>query len=195
MGVLGGAFNPPHVGHLLLAQEARWQLELDAVLLMVTNRAPHKEIEDDPGADVRMEMARLATDGEEGVEASDLEVGRDEVSYSYRTLELLTEEEPGRELYFLLGADMAAGLASWKEPERVVELARLGVVPRPGIGIGAVKSALERLGASDRAEIIDMPLCGASSTTVRQRAREGRPLRHLVPDRVIGLIEERGLYR
>ena len=165
------------------------------MLLMVTNRAPHKEIEDDPGADVRMEMARLATDGEEGVEASDLEVGRDEVSYSYRTLELLTEEEPGRELYFLLGADMAAGLASWKEPERVVELARLGVVPRPGIGIGAVKSALERLGASDRAEIIDMPLCGASSTTVRQRAREGRPLRHLVPDRVIGLIEARGLYR
>jgi nicotinate-nucleotide adenylyltransferase len=165
------------------------------VLLMVTNRAPHKEIEDDPGAGVRMEMARLAADGEEGVEASDLEVGRDEVSYSYRTLEQLAEEDPGRELYFLLGADMAAGLASWKEPERVVELASLGVVPRPGIGIGAVNSALERLGASDRAEIIDMPLCGASSTTVRQRAREGKPLRHLVPDRVIGLIEERGLYR
>jgi nicotinate-nucleotide adenylyltransferase len=165
------------------------------VLLMVTNRAPHKEIEDDPGAGVRLEMARLAADGEEGVEASDLEVGRDEVSYSYRTLELLAEAEPGNELYFLLGADMAAGLASWKEPERVVQLARLGVVPRPGVGIGAVKSSLERLGASDDAEIIDMPLCGASSTTVRQRAREGRPLRHLVPDRVIGLIEERGLYR
>ena len=162
---------------------------------MVTNRAPHKEIEDDPGAETRMEMARLAADGEEGVQASDLEVRRDEVSYSYRTLELLADEEPGWELYFLLGADMAAGLASWKEPERVVELARLGVVPRPGVGIGAVNSALERLGASDRAEIIDMPLCGASSTTVRQRAREGKPLRHLVPDRVIGLIEERGLYR
>ena len=165
------------------------------MLLMVTNRAPHKEIEDDPGAAVRLEMARLATEGEDRVETSDLEVGRDEVSYSYRTLELLAEEEPGRELYFLLGADMAAGLAGWKEPERVVQLARLGVVPRPGVGIGAVNSALERLGASDRAEIIDMPLCGASSTTVRQRAREGKPLRHLVPDRVIGLIEERRLYR
>jgi nicotinate-nucleotide adenylyltransferase len=170
-------------------------LELDAVLLMVTNRAPHKEIEDDPGAGVRLEMARLAAEGEERVEASDLEVGREEVSYSYRTLELLAEEEPDRELYFLLGADMAAGLASWKEPERVVQLARLGVVPRPGVGIGAVNSALERLGASDRAEIIEMPLCGASSTTVRQRAREGKPLRHLVPDGVIGLIRERRLYR
>ena len=180
---------------MLLAQEARWQLALDGVLLMVTGRAPHKEIEDDPGAEVRLELARLAAEGEDGLEASDLEVGRDEVSYSYRTLELLAEEEPGRELYFLLGADMAAGLASWREPERVVELARLGVVPRPGVGIGAVRSALERLGAADRAEIIEMPLCGASSTTVRQRVRQGKPLRHLVPDRVIALIGERGLYR
>jgi nicotinate-nucleotide adenylyltransferase len=195
LGVLGGAFNPPHVGHLLLAQEARFQLGLDEVLLMVTGRAPHKEIEDDPGAEVRLEMARLAVDGEGGVEASDLEVRRDDVSYSYRTLELLAEEEPERDLYLLLGADMAAGLAGWKEPERVVELASLGVVPRPGVGLGAVDSALDRLGASGRAEIIDMPLCGASSTTVRQRAREGRPLRHLVPDAVVGLIEERGLYR
>jgi nicotinate-nucleotide adenylyltransferase len=162
---------------------------------MVTNRAPHKEVEDDPGADVRLEMAELAAGGEDGVEASDLEVARDEVSYSYRTLELLSEREPDGELYFLLGADMAAGLAEWKEPERVVELARLGVVPRPGVGLGAVNSTLERLGASGRAEIIDMPLCGASSTTVRQRAREGKPLRYLVPDPVIKLISERGLYR
>ena len=94
-----------------------------------------------------------------------------------------------------MGADMAAGLANWKEPARVVELARLGVVPRPGVGFGAVRSALERLGAADRAEIIEMPLCGASSTIVRQRVREGKPLRHLVPDPVMGLIGERGLYR
>ena len=87
IGVLGGAFIPPHVGHLLLAQEARWQLGLDEVLLMVTPGAL-KELEDDPGAEVRLKMARLAAEGEEGAEASDLEVSRDEVSYSYRTLEL-----------------------------------------------------------------------------------------------------------
>jgi nicotinate-nucleotide adenylyltransferase len=162
---------------------------------MVTNRAPHKEIEDDPGPGVRLEMAKLAADGEDGVEASGLEVERDETSYSYRTLELLADQDPKREIFFLLGADMAAGLASWKEPARVLELARLGVVPRPGVGLGAVRSALERLGAADRAEIIDMPLCGASSTTVRQRAGEGKPLRHLVPDPVVRLIQERGLYR
>ena len=162
---------------------------------MVTGNAPHKEIEDDPGGEVRLEMAGLAARGEDGVEASGLEVERDEVSYSYRTLELLADEDPDGERFFLMGADMAAGLASWKEPERVVELARLGVVPRPGVGLGAVESALDRLGASDGAEIIDMPLCGASSTTVRQRARQGKPLRHLVPDPVIEVIERRGLYR
>jgi nicotinate-nucleotide adenylyltransferase len=165
------------------------------VLLMVTARPPHKEIEDDPGAEVRLEMARRAAEGEDGVEASDLEVGRDEISYSYRTLELLAEQDGSEELFFLLGADMAARLETWKEPARVVELARLGVVPRPGVDLGAVRSVLEGLGAADRAEIIDMPLCGASSTTARQRAREGRPLRHLVPDPVIELITERGLYR
>jgi nicotinate-nucleotide adenylyltransferase len=162
---------------------------------MVTRRAPHKEIADDPGADVRLEMAVLAAGADDGVEASPLEVERDETSYSYRTLELLAEEGPDDELFFLLGADMAAGLASWKAPERVLELAKLAVVPRPGVGLGAVRSALERLGAADRAEIIDMPLCGASSTTVRQRAREGKPLRYLVPDPVVQLITDRELYR
>jgi nicotinate-nucleotide adenylyltransferase len=162
---------------------------------MVTGRAPHKEIEDDPGAEVRLEMAELAAAGEDGVEASGMEVERDETSYSYRTLELLADQDAKREIFFLLGADMAAGLAGWKEPARVLELARLGVVPRPGVGLDAVSSALERLGAADRAEIIDMPLCGASSTTVRQRVREGKPLRHLVPDPVIQVIAERELYR
>jgi nicotinate-nucleotide adenylyltransferase len=162
---------------------------------MVTNRAPHKEIQDDPGARVRLEMAELAAEGDDAVEASGLEVERGDLSYSYRTLELLAEKEPESELFFLMGADMAAGLAAWKQPERVLELAKLGVVPRPGVGLGAVNSALERLGAAGRAEIIDMPLCGASSTTVRQRARQGKPLRHLVPDPVVELISERGLYR
>jgi nicotinate-nucleotide adenylyltransferase len=180
---------------LLLAQEARWQLGLDRVILMTTGRAPHKEIEGDPGAAVRLELSRRAAESEEGLEASAMEVERDGPSYTYRTLELLTEQSPGDEIFFLLGADMAAGLASWERPERVVELARLGVVPRPGVGPEAVRSALERFGAADRAKIIEMPLCGVSSTMIRQRAAAGRPLRHLVPERVSTLIGERGLYR
>lgn len=195
VGVLGGAFNPPHVGHLLLAQEAQWQLGLDRVLLMTAGEAPHKEIADDPGREVRLEMAGRAAAEEEWLEASALEVEREGPSYTYRTLELLREEQREGEIWFLLGADMASGLASWKQPERVLELARLGVVSRPGVGLGAVRSALERLGAADRAEMIDMPQCGVSSTMIRQRTAAGKPLRRLVPDGVAELIEERGLYR
>jgi nicotinate-nucleotide adenylyltransferase len=165
------------------------------VLLITTARAPHKEIEEDPGPEVRLEMTERAAAGEDGVEASAIEIEREGPSYSYLTLETLADRDGDREIFFLLGADVAAGLASWKRPERVVELARLGVVPRPGVGLGAVRSALERLGAADRAEIIDMPLCGVSSTMIRQRAAAAKPLRHLVPDPVAELISERGLYR
>ena len=195
LGVLGGAFNPPHLGHLLLAQEARWQLELGEVLLMTTGEAPHKTIEEDPGAEVRLEMARLAADGEEGVDASALEIEREGPSYTFRTLELLAERDPGRDLIFLLGADMAASIGEWKNPERVLELARLAVVPREGADLDAVRAELGRFGAADRAAIIEMPLCGVSSTLIRERAAAGRPLRHLVPDAVAALIAERGLYR
>jgi nicotinate-nucleotide adenylyltransferase len=193
--VLGGAFNPPHVGHLLLAREARWQLGLERVLLMVTGRAPHKTIDPEPGPKVRLELAEAAAEDEPGVEASALEVEREGLSYSYLTLEQLHEQDPARELVLLLGADMAAGLSGWKRPDRILELARLGVVPRPGIDADAVRAELGRLGAADRAEMIEMPLCGASSTEIRERAAAGRPLRHLVPEAVERLISERGLYR
>jgi nicotinate-nucleotide adenylyltransferase len=166
---------------------------------MTTGRAPHKTIDPEPGAEVRLEMAMLATAGHGGltedVEASGLEVERDEPSYTYRTLEQLSEAEPEVELFFLLGADMAASLPEWERPERVVELARLGVVPREGVAAARVSEALQGLDAADRCEMIRMPLCGVSSTMIRERAAAGQPLRHLVPEGVAGLIEERGLYR
>lgn len=165
------------------------------MLLVTTARAPHKEIEEDPGAEVRLEMTERAASGENGVEASGIELEREGLSYTYLTLEALAERDADREIFLLLGADVAAGLASWEKPERVVALARLGVVPRPGVGLGAVRSALERLDAADRVEMIEMPLCGVSSTLIRQRAAAARPLRHLVPDPVAELIADRGLYR
>lgn len=168
---------------------------LERVLLVTTGSAPHKRIEPDPGAELRLEMTRRAAEGEDGVEASALEVEREGPSYTYLTLEQLVREESDAEVVLLLGADAAAGLAGWERPERVLELARVGVVPRPGVGMGAVESALERFGAADRAEIIQMPVCGVSSTLIRERVAARKPLRHLVPDRVIELIEERGLYR
>ena len=168
---------------------------LERVLLVTTGAAPHKEIAEDPGAEVRLEMTRLTAEGEEATEAWAFEVENEGPSYTYLTLEALTEEKPDRELFLLLGADAAAGLASWKRPERIAELARIGVVPRAAVELDAVRSALDRFGAADRGEIIQMPLCGVSSTLIRERAAADRPLRHLVPDPVIELIGKWGLYR
>jgi nicotinate-nucleotide adenylyltransferase len=192
---LGGAFNPPHDGHLLLARTAMEQLGLDRVLLVPTGKAPHKVIEDDPGAEVRLRLAELAAEGEERIEASDVEVRREGLSYTYLTLEELRDEDPGRELTFLMGADMAAALPSWEKPERVVELARLGIAARPGVDLADVETALQELGAADRAEIIAMPECETSSSMVRERAAAGEPLEGLVPAKVAEMIVREGLYR
>jgi nicotinate-nucleotide adenylyltransferase len=192
--VLGGAFNPPHIGHLLLAQEAAAQLGLDEVLLVPAREAPHRAIEPDPGPEVRLEMTALAVADNDRFRASDVETRREGPSFTYRTLELLTDDRPGDELHFMMGADVAAGLEGWREPRRVLELARLGIAVRPGTELDEAEAALERLGASDRAEVIRMPEIAVSSTRIRRRVAQGRPIRYLVPDPVRELIAERGLY-
>ncbi len=193
--MLGGAFNPPHIGHLVLAQEAAFQLGLDEVVLMPTGEAPHKRIEPEPGAAVRLEMTRLAVEGDELLTASDLEVSGEGPSYTFRTLEELSAKRPGDEIFFLLGADVAAHLEAWKRPQRVLELARLGIAGRPGTTLDEAEAALERLGALDRAETIRMPEIAVSSTRIRRRIADGRPVRYLVPEPVAELIAAKGLYR
>ena len=179
----------------MLAQEAASQLALEAVLLVPVGLSPYKRIEPEPGAEVRLEMTLRAAEEDELLEASDLEVSRDGPSYSYRTLELLSDSRPKDDLVFLMGADVAAGFEGWKKPERVLELARLGIAARPGSAMDDVDSALERLGGRDRAEVVRMPEIGVSSTAVRERLADGRPIRYLVPEGVAELIAERGLYR
>jgi nicotinate-nucleotide adenylyltransferase len=193
--VLGSAFNPPHVGHLELAQEAHAQLGLSDVVLVPTGRAPHKQIESDPGDVLRVQMTRLAVDGDERLSVSELETGREGPSFMYRTLELLAEQRPDEVLVLVLGADAAAGLESWRSPERILELARLGIAGRPGVDPSRVEAALAGVGGQGRAEPIEMPAIEVSSSMVRERVAAGRPIRYLVPDAVAGLIAERGLYR
>jgi nicotinate-nucleotide adenylyltransferase len=192
--VLGATFNPPHVGHLVLAQEAFAQLDLSGVVLVPTGRAPHKEIEADPGTDVRLEMTRLAVGDDGRFEVSGLETGRDELSFSYRTLELLHEERPDEDLVFVMGADAAAGLEGWRSPERILELARLGIAQRQGVERSQVEAVLDRLGGAGRAQLLKMPEIDVSSSVVRERVAAGLPIRYLVPDPVVDLIAERGLY-
>lgn len=195
IGVLGSAFNPPHLGHLALAQEALWQLGLVEVILVPTGQAPHKRIVDDPGPEVRMEMTRLAVADDERFSVAALEVEREGPSYTYETLEALAEERADTELVFVMGADAAVGLESWRNPERVVELASLAVARRSGVSDADVAAVTRSLGCEGRATMLEMPQFGVSSSVVRERAKQGRPLRYLVPDSVASFIEEREIYR
>jgi len=194
IGVLGSAFNPPHLGHLALAQEALWQLGLDQVVLMPTGEAPHKRILDDPGREQRLAMTRLAAADDSRFSVSSIEVDREGPSYTYESLELLAEERPDTELVFVMGADAAVGLESWRRPERVVELARLAVARRAGVSDADVGAVMRSLAADGRATMLEMPQFGVSSSSVRERAAAGRPLRYLVPEAVARFIEEKEIY-
>jgi nicotinate-nucleotide adenylyltransferase len=195
IGVLGSAFNPPHLGHLALAQEALWQLGLEEVVLMPTGTAPHKRIADEPGREQRLAMTRLAAADDSRFSVSTLEVEREGPSYTYETLELLAKDKGDKELVFVMGADAAVGLESWREPQRVTELARIAVARRAGISEADVAAVMRSLGADVRATMLEMPQFGVSSSAVRERAAAGRPLRYLVPESVARFIEEKGIYK
>ncbi len=194
VGVLGGTFNPPHIGHLICAQEAWLQLRLDQVLVIPAARPPHKQVEEEPGAEHRLELCRRAVEGDPRLEVSSLEMDRPGLSYTVDTLELLHSQASDNELFLIVGGDVAAGLPSWHEPERVLSLARLAVAKRRGTPRDAVDDALASLNAGGRADFFRMPRVGISSTFVRRRVRCGEPIRYLVPDAVAQYIEEHRLY-
>jgi nicotinate-nucleotide adenylyltransferase len=195
LGILGGTFNPPHVAHLVCAQEARHQLGLERVLLMPVSMPPHKEAADDPGPAVRLELCRLAAADEEGVEVSTLEVDRGGPSYTVDTLREIHALQPGDDLTFIVGADMASGLPGWREPEAVLALATIAVAGRSGVESEDVLARLEPLGARERIAFFDMPRLDISSSGIRRRVAEGAPIRHLVPPAVAERIAADGLYR
>lgn len=197
VGILGGTFNPPHVAHLVCAQEALSQLELDVVLLVPAAVPPHKEVEDDPGVELRWELCRAAAEDADGVDASRIELERPGPSFTVDTLRELNAREPEQELTLIVGGDMALDLPRWRDPEGMLELARLGVAERAEASRERIASRLARLRGGrdpDRVVFFDMPRLDVSSSDVRRRVRERRPIRFLVPDAVREAIEEHGLY-
>ncbi|HEV2771670.1 MAG TPA: nicotinate-nucleotide adenylyltransferase [Thermoleophilaceae bacterium] len=195
LGILGGAFNPPHLGHLVCAQEAGVRLELDRVLLVPVGEAPHREVDEDPGGETRLELCRAATIDDDWLGCSRVEVDRAGPSYTVDTLRALREEREGEELVLILGADQAIELRGWREPESVLGLAEVAVVERADLGAEAVRARVEGLAGADRLEFFSMPRIDVSSTLVRRRVADGLPVRYLVPEAVASLIAERGLYR
>lgn len=190
VGLFGGSFNPPHVGHLVVAEGARDAAALDRVLWMPAATPPHKRDDDLPAAEHRLAMTRLATEDHGAFAVSDLELRRAGVSYTVDTLQTLQAEHPGAELLLLIGGDSLAQFHTWREPDEILRRVELLVYPRPGFDLSAVDAAVRR-----RATVLDRPLLDLSSTAVRDLLRAGRSARYLVPDAVLAYAEEHGLYR
>ena len=195
LGILGGTFNPLHLGHLICAQEAHLQLRLDRVILIPAAQSPHKPFdEDDPGAEHRLALCRLAAAADERFGVSSMEVERPGPSYTVDTLRELHSREPDSELYLIVGGDVAAGLSTWREPEQVLSLAELAVATRRGTPRRSIDDALRGLSGGERAAFFEMPTIEISSTDIRRRVQSRKPIRYLVPEAVANYIDEHRLY-
>ncbi|HEX8904837.1 MAG TPA: nicotinate-nucleotide adenylyltransferase [Longimicrobiaceae bacterium] len=187
LGVFGGTFDPPHLGHLAAASDAAQALGLDRVLWVPAAVHPFKRGEVAAPPAMRLEMVRAAIAGDERFEACDLELRREGPSYTVLTLRELRERHPGAELFFLTGADNLAELPKWREPGEVVRLARLVVVSRRGEGVPA--------GLPYPATAVRVTRLDISSTELRRRVAAGETIRYLVPGPVREIIERTGLYK
>ena len=201
IGILGGTFNPPHVGHLALARQARDELGLERVVLMPVH-APHKPLSADPGPEHRLAMCRLASRDEPGMSACGLEVGRGGPSYTADTLAEIHASHPQAELTFIVGADTARTLSSWHEPATVMRLARLAIAEREGAereqvlkALASIEHGRERAeNAASAPHFLAMSPIEASSSLIRRRVAEGVGIEDLVGRAVAGYIAEHGLY-
>jgi nicotinate-nucleotide adenylyltransferase len=170
------------------------QLELDTVVFVPVGQAPHRELENDPGPETRLEMVELAIADDARFAASRIEIEREGPSYTVDTLRELRGAGPDDELFLILGGDQAAALPEWHEPEEVLELAQVAVVERTNWSRNAIGIKVGRLKGAQRIRYLDMPIIQVSSTSVRRRIAAGQPIRYLVPDRVANQIGATGLY-
>ncbi len=193
-GIMGGTFDPIHIGHLLPARFAMEQYNLDEIWFMTSGNPPHKRNER-TNAHIRHEMVCAAIKNDTGFVPCDFEVNRKELSYSVNTMEYFTNEYKDREFYFIIGQDSLNDLPKWYEPKRLLELTKILVYPR---GNGAeLEDKINEITKAYGGEIrkIDAPLFGISSTDIRNRVKDGLPIRHMVTDAVCEYIEKGGLYR
>jgi nicotinate-nucleotide adenylyltransferase len=198
LGILGGTFNPPHIGHLALARHARAELGLERVLLMPAHLAPNKPaVSADPGPEHRLRMCRLAVAGEPGLEVSALEIDRGGTSYTVDTVQAIHAAHPDAELTLIVGADTARTLPDWREPGRLLGMVDVAVAERDELGGKDAREAVlsvPGLTSPPRVTPLRMERVAVSSSAVRERVAAGEPVERLVGAAVAGYIAEQGLY-
>ncbi|MBI4546345.1 MAG: nicotinate-nucleotide adenylyltransferase [Ignavibacteriae bacterium] len=190
LGIFGGTFNPPHMGHLIVAESVRDQLHFDKILFIPSATPPNKNDPAMPDGARRLEMTQLAIDGNSDFEVSDIEIRRRGISYSVDTMKALTELYPKASLSLIIGADNFLEFQTWKSPNEILTLAEVVVISRPGFDAHSVKSELARL-----VRFVNVPQIGISGTDIRRRAKLGRSIRYLVPQQVEEYIMFHSLYK
>jgi nicotinate-nucleotide adenylyltransferase len=196
LGIFGGTFDPPHLGHLILAAEARSQLQLDRLLWVLTPYPPHKQNQSVSSLEQRLALVEAALAPDETFELSTVEIDRSGPHYAADTIEILHEQYPDTKLYYLIGGDSLHDLPTWYQPQRVLDrIAGLGVMRRPGDYVNPTVLDQALPGIRDKLLMIHAPLMEISSTELRQRIASGRPYRYYLPPAVYDLIVERGYYR
>lgn len=193
VGLFGGTFNPIHIGHLIIAETALESLELDKVIFAPAGSPPHKNGLDIASAGERFQLVELAIATNPRFEASRIDLQQSGPSFTWQLLERLHELHPGTDVTFLMGADSLVNFETWKRPERILELARIGIADRPGNPI-ADEDWDEVPGLRSRVDIIPSPMCDISSTDIRERIAAGKSIRYLVPDAVRYRIQQARLY-
>jgi nicotinate-nucleotide adenylyltransferase len=187
IGLLGGSFDPPHVGHLLAASDAYESLDLDRLIFIPAAVQPLKINRSAARVEQRLAMIKMVAEGDPRFDVDSIEIDRGGLSYTVDTLTALTQRWPSAELFWLVGADIVPSFAQWREPDRIVELATVVVLQRAGDAAGGTLPAGMRCLATRRIDV--------SSTEIRQRVREGKSVRGFVPDAVAEYIAAERLYR
>ena len=199
IGFLGGSFDPVHDGHLALARACRDGARLDRVGFVVAGTPPHKLDRELAPADHRVSMVRLAVEGDPTLFVDDREIKRPGVGYTIETVEELIREHPGDECWWIIGADTIPELPTWREAERLVDTIGILSATRPGFDLGTAIEKLAGAFGRERADriatgFIEMPPAAVSSTGIRRRLEEGRPIDGIVPAAVAAWISRHGLY-
>jgi len=195
IGLFGGTFDPPHVGHLILAAEARSQLGLDQLLWILTPNPPHKKIQPITPLEHRLAMVRLALVDAPTFELSTVDMDRPGPHYALDTVNIISDQYPGADLVYLMGGDSLRDLPTWHRHKELVAVLRLiGVMRRPGDSIDLPALEIKIPGITAKVRFMDAPLLDIAAHEIRLRAAEGRPFRYYLPPVVYDYIEEHDLY-
>ncbi|MBE0429583.1 MAG: nicotinate-nucleotide adenylyltransferase [Thermoleophilia bacterium] len=194
LAIMGGTFNPIHIGHLVCAEEAVSEYGFDEILFMPAGWPPHKEVQGGVTSEYRYQMTALAVEDNPRFRVSRYELDRPAPSYTVDTVRHFVSMSPDAQIYFITGSDAILEILDWKDPKELLEMATLIAASRPGYPLDRFAEQMELI-RQGRVLVLEIPAIGVSSTMIRERVAKNRSVRYLVPEAVRGFIEEKGLYR